>query len=93
MSGETAIEDCWICGSSAKTTELDHANRKFYQCTGHDCGEYDISWRAAEMKEADEQYKAHLQSLAKKHKESELIPQATVHQGKVETKLIRRENA
>lgn len=93
MSGKNATEDCWICGFSAKTTELDHANRKFYQCTGDDCGEYDISRRAAEMKEGDEQYKAHLQSLANKHKESELIPQVTVVQGKVETKLIRRDNA
>lgn len=85
MSGKTAIEECWICGSSANTTGLDHANRKFYQCTGDDCGEYDISRRAAELKESDQQYKAHLQSLAKKYKGSELIPQATVHQGKVKT--------
>ena len=87
------MEECWICGSSAETTELDHANRKFYQCTGEECGDYDISWRAAEIKEGDEQYKAHLQSLAKKHKGSDLIPKVVLENGSVETKIIHRNNA
>lgn len=56
---------CWICQSDASSTDIDHSNRKFYQCTAPDCGDYDISWRSEEIKEADVAFKEYLKLLAK----------------------------
>jgi ssDNA-binding Zn-finger/Zn-ribbon topoisomerase 1 len=53
MSKETITTTCFLCGSESLCTETDHGNRKFYQCSNEDCGDYEISRTAmSRMKDA-----------------------------------------
>lgn len=46
MSANSVLTTCFLCGAEATCTDTDAGNRKFYQCTNPQCGDYEIS-RAA----------------------------------------------
>ena len=37
----------FLCGQPARLTETDHGNRNYVACSSVDCGDYEISKRAA----------------------------------------------
>jgi hypothetical protein len=43
MVKETIATTCFLCGSQSRCTDTDSGNRKFYQCSNEDCGDYEIS--------------------------------------------------
>tara|TARA_R110001583_G_scaffold190814_1_gene355369 strand:- start:1784 stop:2068 length:285 start_codon:yes stop_codon:yes gene_type:complete len=78
VSSNAINTKCWICAERATFIEMDHANRKYYQCSAPDCGDFDISWRAEESKSDSHTFKEHLKSLANKHRGSDKVPLVTI---------------
>ena len=48
---------CVLCGRPAPYKETDRRNCKYYNCTQEDCGDYEISNRAATEMDRDHEFK------------------------------------
>jgi predicted RNA-binding Zn-ribbon protein involved in translation (DUF1610 family) len=43
MGANSVAANCFLCGAEAICTDTDAGNRKFFQCTNPECGDYEIS--------------------------------------------------
>lgn len=55
---------CFLCGQPATCGDTDFGNRKFYQCSAADCGDYEISVTALRRLENATSHKEQLKQLA-----------------------------
>jgi hypothetical protein len=46
MTQKSFTTTCFFCDAESTCTDTDAGNRKFFQCTNPQCGDYEISLRA-----------------------------------------------
>jgi hypothetical protein len=59
---------CFLCGTAAACGDTDHGNRKFYQCSAEDCGDYEISVAAIRKLKGATSHRQQLKRVAHGHR-------------------------
>jgi hypothetical protein len=59
---------CFLCGTAAACGDTDHGNRKFYQCSAEDCGDYEISVAALRRLKSAASHRQQLKRLVHGHR-------------------------
>jgi hypothetical protein len=68
MSAESITTSCFLCGSESSCRDTDAGNRKFYQCSNQDCGDYEISRTAMKRMEQSPGHKQQAMRQAKAYR-------------------------
>ena len=78
MSNQEIEAKCFLCGHNAVYKKTDYANRRFYQCTNPNCGEYEISCTAMHRLENANEFKEIAILKANKCRDTDEILEITV---------------
>lgn len=73
---------CVLCGRSAPYQETDRRNCKYYNCTQEDCGDYEISNRAATEMGRDQEFKRRALEMVRASKKTPDLVKFTYEIGK-----------
>lgn len=73
---------CALCGRSALYQKTDRGNCRYYDCSQEDCGDYEISDRAAIEMNRDHEFKRQASTMVKASKQTQNIVRFTYEIGK-----------
>ena len=82
---------CVLCDEPAKTEETDHGNRNYIACTNVNCGDYEISKRAARELEGNIDRKEALRNLVSStNQNGEILEIFIASDGSLQASVIKR---
>jgi len=73
MSNQSFDDACFLCGQDSTYRHTDAANRRAYNCSNPDCGEYEISTRAMRRLENADDIKKEAMQKAKACRDTDMI--------------------
>ena len=73
---------CVLCGRAAPYQETDRGNCRYYNCTQDDCGDYEISNRAAIEMDRDHEFKREASDMVRGSKKTQNLVKFTYEIGK-----------
>jgi hypothetical protein len=94
MEQNQVEKPCFLCGQRAMCRDTDYGNRKSYQCSAGDCGDYEISAAALRRLENSISHREQLKHFVHDHQETEKFVEIIVGaDNQVVVKAVQRNSS